>query len=75
MQTDRITTAAPDATTIENALLRIRVAADIVETIGEALSREDHANALILMAGDIEDAVETIRPVVQHLIDNRRAAA
>ncbi len=72
---DRTTTTAPDATAIEEALLRIRVAADIVDTIGEALTGEAHANTLILMASDLEHAVETIRPVVQYLIENRRAAA
>ena len=67
-------TTAPDATSIEEALLRIRVAANIVETI-EALrgQGERHADTLILMAGDLEVSIETIKPVVPYLM--RRDAA
>ena len=72
--TDRTTTAAPDPTAIEEALLRIRVAANVVETIGEAQTGA-HANTLILMAGDVERAVEAIRPVVSYLMASRRDAA
>ena len=71
------TTTAPDATTIEEALLRIQVVADIINTLGQALrgQHERHGNTLILMCGDLEDAANTIRPVVGHLIAERRDAA
>ncbi len=75
--TDRIPTTIPDATAIEEALLRIKVAANIVNTVAEVLrgDGERHGNTLILMASDLEEAAETIMPVVQHLIDNSGRAA
>ena len=77
--TDRIPTTTPDATTVEEALMRIRVAAHVVETIAEVVHQHcpQHSNALVQMTTDIENAVETIYPVVQHLLNqqNRRDAA
>ena len=68
-------TTAPDATSIEEAMLRIKVAANIVETIAEALRGQGErlADTLILMAGDLEASIETIKPVVPYLM--RRDAA
>lgn len=76
--TDRIPTAAPDTDRVEHALRRITSTVALLKGLAVAEAQHgdrEFGDALDMMADDLEEARDVLRPLPAYIIATGRAAA